>query len=412
MLPLFTKGYECMETYSILKDLAIIFIFAKVAGLLARRIKAPMVVGEIIAGLIIGPCLLNIVKPTDFISQMAEIGVILIMFSAGLETNLQELKKSGFAACMIACVGVFVPLVGGSLLYMCIYGFSEFGSDEFFKAVFIGCIMTATSVGITVEVLKEMGKLKSSVGQTILSAAIIDDVIGIIVLTFVLGFKDPDSNTLLVIGKVFLFLVLSLVIGFIVYKLFKIYDDKHSHTRRIPIIAVTLCFIMAYIAEKYFGIADITGAYIAGIILCNVRDAEYIDRRVSINGYMFFAPVFFVGIGLKTDFSNVDSSMIIFSIGFVVVAMLSKVIGCGLVSKCFKYSWIDCLKIGAGMMTRGEVALIITNKGLGLGIIDSSYFTAVILLIIVSSIVTPIILKLLFSKSGDGMETEVQTAAK
>ena len=401
-----------METYSILKDLAIIFIFAKVAGLLARRIKAPMVVGEIIAGLIIGPCLLNIVKPTDFISQMAEIGVILIMFSAGLETNLQELKKSGFAACMIACVGVFVPLVGGSLLYMCIYGFSEFGSDEFFKAVFIGCIMTATSVGITVEVLKEMGKLKSSVGQTILSAAIIDDVIGIIVLTFVLGFKDPDSNTLLVIGKVFLFLVLSLVIGFIVYKLFKIYDDKHSHTRRIPIIAVTLCFIMAYIAEKYFGIADITGAYIAGIILCNVRDAEYIDRRVSINGYMFFAPVFFVGIGLKTDFSNVDSSMIIFSIGFVVVAMLSKVIGCGLVSKCFKYSWIDCLKIGAGMMTRGEVALIITNKGLGLGIIDSSYFTAVILLIIVSSIVTPIILKLLFSKSGDGMETEVQTAAK
>ena len=401
-----------METYSILKDLAIIFIFAKVAGLLARRIKAPMVVGEIIAGLIIGPCLLNIVKPTDFISQMAEIGVILIMFSAGLETNLQELKKSGFAACMIACVGVFVPLVGGSLLYMCIYGFSEFGSDEFFKAVFIGCIMTATSVGITVEVLKEMGKLKSSVGQTILSAAIIDDVIGIIVLTFVLGFKDPDSNTLVVIGKVFLFLVLSLVIGFIVYKLFKIYDDRHSHTRRIPIIAVTLCFIMAYIAEKYFGIADITGAYIAGIILCNVRDAEYIDRRVSINGYMFFAPVFFVGIGLKTDFSNVDSSMIIFSIGFVVVAMLSKVIGCGLVSKCFKYSWIDCLKIGAGMMTRGEVALIITNKGLGLGIIDSSYFTAVILLIIVSSIVTPIILKLLFSKSGDGMETEVQTAAK
>lgn len=401
-----------METYSILKDLAIIFIFAKVAGLLARRIKAPMVVGEIIAGLIIGPCLLNIVKPTDFISQMAEIGVILIMFSAGLETNLQELKKSGFAACLIACVGVFVPLVCGSLLYMCIYGFSEFGSDEFFKAVFIGCIMTATSVGITVEVLKEMGKLKSSVGQTILSAAIIDDVIGIIVLTFVLGFKDPNSNTLLVIGKVFLFLVLSLVIGFIVYKLFKIYDDRHSHTRRIPIIAVTLCFIMAYIAEKYFGIADITGAYIAGIILCNVRDAEYIDRRVSINGYMFFAPVFFVGIGLKTDFSNVDSSMIIFSIGFVVVAMLSKVIGCGLVSKCFKYSWIDCLKIGAGMMTRGEVALIITNKGLGLGIIDSSYFTAVILLIIVSSIVTPIILKLLFSKSGDESEAEVQTVAK
>ncbi|MDD7516014.1 cation:proton antiporter [Ruminococcus flavefaciens] len=400
-----------METYKILKDLAIIFICAKGAGLLARKLKAPMVVGEIIAGLIIGPCLgLNLVQPSDFISQMAEIGVILIMFSAGLETNLQELKKSGFAAFFIACVGVFVPLVGGSLLYMCIYGFSSFGTDEFFKAVFIGCIMTATSVGITVEVLKEMGKLKTRVGQTILSAAIIDDVIGIIVLTFVLGFKDPESNTLLVTGKIALFLVLSLILGYIFYKLFKIYDEKHAHTRRIPIIAITLCFIMAYIAEKYFGIADITGAYIAGIILCNVRDAEYIDRRVNINGYMFFAPVFFVGIGLKTDFSNVDSSMIVFSIGFVIVAMLSKVIGCGLASKCFKYSWTDCLKIGAGMMTRGEVALIITNKGLGLGIIDSSYFTAVILLIIVSSIVTPVVLKLLFGKTDKKEKAAVRKA--
>lgn len=403
-----------METYKVLKDLALIFIFAKAAGLLARKCRAPMVVGEIIAGLVIGPCLgLNLVQPTEFISQMAEIGVILIMFSAGLETNLQELKKSGFAAFLIACVGVLVPLVGGSLLYMCVYGFSEFGTDEFFKAVFIGCIMTATSVGITVEVLKEMGKLSSRVGQTILSAAIIDDVIGIIVLTFVLGFKDPNSNTLLVTGKIFLFLVLSVVLGFIIYKLFKLYDDRHTHTRRIPIIAITLCFLMAYVAEKYFGIADITGAYIAGIILCNVRDAEYIDRRVSINGYMFFAPVFFVSIGLKTDFSSIDSSMIVFSIGFVIVAMLSKVIGCGLVSKCFRYSWADCLKIGAGMMTRGEVALIITNKGLGLGIIDSSYFTAVILLIIVSSIVTPIVLKLLFGKTdGKDKISALQTAEK
>ena len=403
-----------METYKVLKDLALIFIFAKAAGLLARKCRAPMVVGEIIAGLVIGPCLgLNLVQPTEFISQMAEIGVILIMFSAGLETNLQEMKKSGFAAFLIACVGVLVPLVGGSLLYMCVYGFSEFGTDDFFKAVFIGCIMTATSVGITVEVLKEMGKLSSRVGQTILSAAIIDDVIGIIVLTFVLGFKDPNSNTILVTGKIFLFLVLSVVLGFIIYKLFKLYDDRHTHTRRIPIIAITLCFLMAYIAEKYFGIADITGAYIAGIILCNVRDAEYIDRRVSINGYMFFAPVFFVSIGLKTDFSSIDSSMIVFSIGFVIVAMLSKVIGCGLASKCFRYSWIDCLKIGAGMMTRGEVALIITNKGLGLGIIDSSYFTAVILLIIVSSIVTPIVLKLLFGKTdGKDERAALQTAAK
>ncbi|MCR5707699.1 MAG: cation:proton antiporter [Ruminococcus sp.] len=393
-----------METIDILRDLAIIVVFAKFFGLVARKLKAPMVVGEIIAGLVIGPCLLNIVRPTEFISIMAEIGVVLIMFSAGLETNLQELKKSGLAAFVIACIGVLVPLIGGSLLYMGMYGFAAVGTDEFFKAVFIGSIMTATSVGITVEVLKEMGHLNSRVGQTILSAAIIDDIIGIIVLTFVLGFKDPDSNTLLVTGKIVLFLVLSVILGYIFYKLFKRYDEKHSHTRRIPIIAIGLCLVMAFIAEKYFGIADITGAYIAGIILCNTRDAEYIDRKVSINGYMFFAPMFFVGIGLKTDFSNVDTSMILFSVGFVAVALLSKIIGCGLVSKCFGYRWSDCLKIGIGMMTRGEVALIITNKGLNLGIIDSSYFTAVILLIIVSSIVTPVLLKLLFNKYPESAE--------
>jgi len=387
-----------LNTIDILRDLAIIVVCAKGFGLLARKLKAPMVVGEIIAGLVIGPCLLNIVKPTDFISMMAEIGVVLIMFSAGLETNLQELKKSGVAALIIACIGVLVPLVGGSLLFMCFYGFAPFGTDEFFKGIFIGCIMTATSVGITVEVLKEMGYLTSRVGQTILSAAIIDDIIGIIVLTFVLGFKDPDSNTLLVTGKIVLFLVLSVILGYVFYKLFKYYDEKHAHTRRIPIIAIGLCLVMAFVAEKYFGIADITGAYIAGIILCNTRDAEYIDRKVSINGYMFFAPMFFVGIGLKTDFSGVDTSMILFSVGFVLVALLSKIVGCGLVSKFFGYKWSDCLKIGVGMMTRGEVALIITNKGLGLGIIDSSYFTAVILLIIVSSIVTPVLLKLLFNK--------------
>lgn len=387
-----------METIDVLRDLAIIVVCAKAFGLLARKLKAPMVVGEIIAGLVIGPCLLNIIKPTEFISMMAEIGVVLIMFSAGLETNLQELKKSGLAAFIIACIGVFVPLVGGTLLYMGMYGFASIGTDHFFKAVFIGCIMTATSVGITVEVLKEMGHLKSRVGQTILSAAIIDDIIGIIVLTFVLGFKDPTSSTILVTGKILLFLVLSVILGYIFYKLFKRYDEKHTHTRRIPIIAIGLCLVMAFVAEKYFGIADITGAYIAGIILCNTRDADYIDRKVSINGYMFFAPMFFVSIGLKTDFKNVDTSMILFAIGFVIVALLSKIVGCGLVSKCFGYKWAECFKIGIGMMTRGEVALIITNKGLGLEIIDSSYFTAVILLIIISSIVTPVLLKLLFNK--------------
>ena len=390
-----------METYVILRDLAIIILSAKFMAILAKKCKAPGVVGEILAGLIIGPCLLKLVAPTEFINQMAEIGVILIMFSAGLETNLKELKKSGLIALVIACAGVLVPLIGGAVLYMSIYGFAAPGTDEFFEGLFIGCIMTAPSVGITVEALRELGFLKGRVGQTILSAAIIDDVIGIIVLTFVLGMKDPESDPMMTIGKTLLFLVVSLVGGYIIYRIMKVVDARYPHTRRIPIIGFGLCFIMAYIAEKYFGIADITGAYVAGIVLCNIRDAEYIDRKVTVNSYMMFAPVFFVAIGLKTDFSAIDTSKIVFAIGFVIVAMVTKIIGCGLVAKACKFKWMDCLKIGVGMMTRGEVALIITNKGLNMGIIDSSYFTAVILLIIISSISVPILLKLLYAKAPD-----------
>ena len=249
--------------------------------------------------------------------------------------------------------------------------------------------------------LRELGFLKGRVGQTILSAAIIDDVIGIIVLTFVLGMKDPASDPMLTIGKTVLFLVVSVVGGYIIYRIMKVVDARYPHTRRIPIIGFGLCFIMAYVAEKYFGIADITGAYVAGIVLCNIRDAEYIDRKVNVNSYMMFAPVFFVAIGLKTDFSAIDTSKIVFAVGFVIVAMITKIIGCGAVAKICKFQWIDCLKIGVGMMTRGEVALIITNKGLNMGIIDSSYFTAVILLIIISSISVPILLKMLYAKAPD-----------
>ena len=396
-----SKRKETMETYIILRDLAIIILAAKFMGLVAKKCRIPAVAGEIVAGLIIGPCLLGWVKPSDFISQMAEIGVILIMFSAGLETNLKELKKTGIKALIIACFGVAVPLVGGALLYALFYGNEGPGSESFFKALFIGCIMTATSVSITVESLKEMGHLQGTIGQTILSAAIIDDVIGIIVLTFVLGMKDPANNPGIVILKTVAFLVLALLFGIVFYQIFKKIDARYPHTRRIPIIGLGLCFILSYIAEKYFGIADITGAYIAGIILCNVRDAEYIDRKVSINSYMIFAPIFFVGIGLKTDFSHIVVDMILFSVLFVLVACLGKIIGCGIISKCMRFGWADSLKIGVGMMTRGEVALIITNKGMNLGIIDSSYFTAVILLIIVSSISVPIILKLLYSKFPD-----------
>ncbi len=387
-----------MESYVIFRDIAIIIVVAKVFGILARRIKVPQVVGEIIAGLVIGPCMLGWVAQTDFITQMAEIGVLLLMFMAGLETDIKDLIKTGPVAFLIACAGVALPLAGGTVLYMVFYGASPLGSEGFYKAVFMGTILTATSVSITVQTLRELGHLKGKVGTTIMSAAIIDDVIGIIVLTFVVGLKSPDSN----VGKVLLntvfFFAISGVGGFVAYKLFKIFDSKYPHTRRIPILGLALCLIMAYAAETYFGIADITGAYVAGIILCSIRDSEYIAEKMDISSYMIFGPLFFASIGLKTNIDNFNMSILLFSLAFVIVGIITKIIGCGVMAKICGYNNRDSLKVGVGMMTRGEVALIVSQKGLAVGMMSPVYFTSVIFLIMISSVISPILLKILFSK--------------
>ena len=387
-----------MDTLELLRTLAIIIITSKIFGLLARDLRAPQVAGEIIAGLLIGPSLLNLVSQSDFLAGMAEIGVVLLMFSAGLETDIDKLKKSGLKAAAIAAAGVVVPLVLGSLLYMCFYGFSAPGTEGFIQAVFIGTILTATSVSITVQVLKDLGKVSTEAGTTIMSAAIIDDVIGIVVLTAVLGLRDPSADLGAVCFKTIAFFALSVVVGLIVFRLMKIVDRRWPHTRRIPIIGMSLAFIMAYIADRYFGVADITGAYVAGIILSPLDDSSYIDRKMDISSYMIFGPIFFASVGLQTNLRTVDLTILAFSAAFVFVGLLAKVIGCGLVSKLLRFDNSDSLKIGVGMMTRGEVALIVAQRGLKAGIIDSRFFTAVILLIVVSSILTPVLLKLIYTR--------------
>jgi len=387
-----------MEAYEVFKDLAIILVAAKLFGLIARKFKTPQVVGEIIAGLIIGPSLLGWVETTDFLSEMAAIGVVLLMFTAGLETDLKDLKETGVTAFFVALMGVLTPLVFGTVMYLCFYGFDGFGTDKFLEALFIGTIMTATSVSITVQALRELGYLKGKLGTTIVSAAIIDDVMGIIVLTIVLGMKNGGSSILETLIKTLLFFVLAVGAGVIVYRLFKAYDKKYPHTRRIPIMGLAFCLVLSYVAEKYFGIADITGAYVAGVILCNMRDSEYIAEKMDINSYMLFGPVFFASIGIKTNIREFTLDILLFSVVFVIVALLSKIIGCSLVGKIAGFNWPDSLKMGVGMMTRGEVALIVSQKGLAAGMIEPVYFMSVIMLIIVSSIATPMILKSLFTK--------------
>ena len=395
-----------MDRIAFFRDLAIIIVSAKVFGIVAQKLRAPQVVGEIIAGLVIGPCVFGFVKQTDYLSLLAEIGVIMIMFSAGLETNLKELVKTGPKALAVAVVGVFVPLGGGTLLYSCFYGFEAVGSDGFYRAIFIGTILTATSVGITVQTLKELGHIKERVGTLITSAAIIDDVIGIIVLTFVIGFKNPDSKPSTVIIHTVLFFACSICVGMLMYYIFKFIDKRHPHQRRVPILGFALCMFFAFAAEEFFGIADITGAYVAGLILCNLNDSSYIARKIDINSYMIFGPVFFASIGLKTQFDGFTSSLLVFSLCFVAVGLITKVIGCGLTAKLMGYNMNESLKVGVGMMTRGEVALIVAQKGLSVGMLDEKYFASVILLIIVSSVTTPIVLKILYKHSHGDKRTD------
>ncbi len=392
-----------MDGVMFLFDLAILLFAAKMLGLLARKIGAPEVVGEIMAGLILGPAVFGLVKDTDFLSKMAEIGVMMLMFGAGLGTDVKELKKTGFKATLIACAGVAVPLVLGTLLFMAFYGFALPGSDQFMKGIFIGTIMSATSVSITVAVLKELGKLNDTVGTTITSAAIIDDVIGIVVLTVVISMSGAGGETGIgtVIIKVVLFFVIAIISGYLIYKGMVWLDANHPHSRRVPIVSLCYCFLLGFIAEEFFGIADITGAYVAGVILCNLSDREYIESKVDISSYMVFAPLFFAGIGLKTSISSMNGTLLLFSICFVIVALLAKVTGCGLCSLLVGFKGRDSLKIGIGMMARGEVALITAQKGLSAGLLTSDFFTAVILLILTSSIVTPVLLKKLYGKDKE-----------
>ena len=389
-----------MDGVTFLFDLAILLFAAKMLGLLARKIGAPEVVGEIMAGLILGPAVFNLVQDTDFLSKMAEIGVIMLMFGAGLGTDVKELKKTGFKATLIACAGVAVPMALGTLLFMAFYGFGLPGSDQFMKGLFIGTIMSATSVSITVAALKELGRLNDTVGTTITSAAIIDDVIGIVVLTLVISMSGSGSASGIgtVIIKVVLFFVIAIVSGYLIYKGMVWLDTNHPHSRRVPIISLCYCFLLGYIAEQFFGIADITGAYVAGVILCNLSDREYIESKVDVSSYMVFAPLFFAGIGLKTSISSMNGLLLLFSICFVAVALIAKIIGCGLCSFIVGFRGKDPLKIGIGMMARGEVALITAQKGLAAGLLTSDYFTAVILLILASSIVTPVLLKKIYAK--------------
>lgn len=398
-----------MESYKYLLDLAVILLSTKLLGLATRKVQMPQVVGALLAGVILGPAMLGILTETDFLHNVAEIGVIILMFCAGLETDIKELKASGKASFVIALCGVFVPLIGG---FAAAWFFNKPGiidsdasSSIFLQNVFIGVILTATSVSITVETLKELGKLKTRSGNAILGAAIIDDVLGIIALTIVTSLADSSVNITAVMLKIVGFFAFSGVVGFFFYKIYKAWTARTDRgLRRHAIMAFVFCLVMSYIAERFFGVADITGAFIAGLIISNTSKSTFIQSKFDTLSYMLLSPVFFASIGLKVELPKMNLAIVEFAIILTVVAILTKIIGCGLGAKVCGYKNYQCKRIGVGMISRGEVALIVANKGEALGMLGSSFLGPVIIVVIITTIITPILLKFIF-KSGPNVST-------
>lgn len=413
--------------------LAIILLTTKFLGLVFRKIGLPQVLGYIIAGIIIGPAIfgdfcgfaligfegaeywsfLALPKENNALSIFSKIGVLFLMFSTGMETNLKELKSAGLASTLIACAGVAVPMIFGILIAL---PFSELGLGvtNIYNCIFIGAILTATSVAITVSVLKELGKINSKLGTTIVSAAIIDDVIGIVVLSVVTGIAGAGGSEGLTgfewfkaqwwgtIIMIIAFFVVAIGLGFGISKLFRWLEKRWPNTHRLPVFSIVVCFFYAWAAEEIFGVADITGAFLAGIILSTAhRCSEYTDKKVEVNTYTMFAPVFFANIGISSiQFTDMSGMLVLFAFLAVVLGLIGKIVGCGAVAKCFKYSWRESTIAGVGMMARGEVALIVTKKAIESGL-PSQFMLMTVLLILASSILTPILLKVLYNKGGN-----------
>ena len=407
------KEFLFNNDYSYLLQIAIILLSTKLLGLLTKRISLPQVVGALAAGIILGPMLLDVVERNDLIVSLAELGVIVLMFSAGLETDIQELKKAGLASFVIALVGVIVPLLGGYFLA------DLYNTDQdpemaslFWQNIFIGVVLTATSVSITVETLKELGALNSRAGNAILGAAVIDDILGIIALTVVIslgGKKSGNGESARTLGSalvgdgifavvinILAFFIVAIGVAVLYHFFFKKWrESSNKNLQRHNIVTFVFCLLLSFAAELFFGVADITGAFVAGLAVSGLKKNEYVVNRFNTLSYMLLSPIFFMRQRL-------------------LVAVATKVIGCGLGAKIMRYTNKESLQIGIGMISRGEVALIVANKGASVGLMSEKFMTPLVIMVVFTTIVTPILLKFVFPKNrkhddgttaNEGLET-------
>jgi Kef-type K+ transport system membrane component KefB len=401
-------------SYHFLLDLALILLSTKLLGLATQKIKMPQVVGALLAGVILGPSMLNVLTETEFLSKMSELGVIVLLFTAGIGTDIKELKKTGMAGFMVALIGVIVPLILGTGLAYLSARAGWIHEDRMISYIFIGTVLTATSVSITVETLKELGRLNSKVGNTILAAALIDDVLGLIVLTIVTSFSGGDSSVGVVLLKIVAFFVFAFVVGLVAMKFLDwiISRAKGRNLHRYPLFAFVLCLVMAYSAEKFFGVSDIIGAYAAGLVVAATPKAQYIESKFEPISYLLLTPIFFASVGINTQFPSSGGPILLFAALLLITAILSKLVGCGLGAKMCGFSNEECIQVGVGMVCRGEVALIVANSGIALGVLSNEITAPLIVTIVGATIFTPVMLKVVFKKEPPAVLAESDIAAR
>lgn len=378
-------------------DIALILIFTKIGSIISLRFKMPGVLGELIAGVILGPFVLNLIQPNSNITLLSNLGVIMLMFLAGLETNLEELKKAGKSSFVIACLGVIVPLVLGTAAAYLFF-------SNFWENIFVGVILTATSVSISVQTLTELGKLNTKSGINILGAAVIDDVLGLILISVILACADSSgsgsTSLLFTFVKIIIFCSICILSILFLPKHIDKLTQKFKPQQGLALIAIAFALICAFAAEE-LGIAAITGAYIFGLVLSPIFHREYIEKRVKIISGSLLSPIFFASVGISVSIKGINKEIILITLVMFIIAVIGKVIGCGFGARLFKMSKSESFQVGVGMISRGEVAIITANIGLNKHIISEEIFLPTIIVVILSTIVTPILLKIAYSRKTD-----------
>jgi len=375
--------------------IALILLFTKTLSIFVRRIHLPQVVGALIAGVLLGPAVLNLIEPNETISTISEFGVIFLLFSAGLETDLKQLRSSFKPSLLISALGIALALAGG-------FGAAFLFGMTIFESFFVGVIIASMSTSITVEALQELDKIRTKTGTALLGASLFDDIIVIIILavTMSMGISGFSFFALaVVLLKIAAFFAFAIGTGLCINKFFNYSYGRLGEKRRFTVFAIAYCFLMAYLAEL-FGLADITGAYIAGVAFCSTRCAEYLETKTHVLSYAFFTPVFLANIGIHTSFDGMTNKLLLFTTLLVAAAILSKFIGCGLGAKICKYSNRESVQIGVGMVARGEVSFIVAAKGMAVGYISVLLFPSIIVVVLVTVLITPLLLKAAFSEKG------------